>query len=115
MKPFALLAGWSGVAAGFAVELAKATLATIRAVLGATLGGNGALRPAILAVPLDLRSPAGIALFADMVTLTPGTTSLDVSEDRSVLYVHVLDAPDHAAAVAEMKAALEARVRRVLP
>jgi multicomponent Na+:H+ antiporter subunit E len=103
--------GWVRVGITFVAELSKSTWATIRAVLGPT----ERLRPAILAVPLDVRSPAGIVLFADMVTLTPGTTSLDVSADGSTLYVHVLDAPDREAAIAGMKSTLEARAREVLP
>lgn len=102
---------WLRVGATFVVELAKSTAATIRAVLGP----SERLRPAILAVPLDVSSPAGIVLFADMVTLTPGTTSLDVSADQRTLYVHVLDAPDPAAVIDGMKATLEARAREVLP
>ncbi len=46
------------------------------------------MRPAILAIPLDLKTDVQITLLANMITLTPGTLSLDVSEDRSVLYVH---------------------------
>ena len=103
--------GWLRVGITFVVELSKSTWATIRAVLGPT----ERLSPAILAVPLDVRSPAGIVLFADMVTLTPGTTSLDVSADGGTLYVHVLDAPDREAAIAGMKSTLEARAREVLP
>lgn len=103
--------GWATVTAAFVVELGKATLATVRAALAPP----GRLRPAILAVPLDVRSPAGITLFADMVTLTPGTTSLDVSADCRTLYVHCLDVTDPAAAVADMKQALERRVQEVLP
>lgn len=106
-----LAIGWLRVGIAFVAELSKSTWATIRAVLGPT----ERLRPAILAVPLDIRSPAGIVLFADMVTLTPGTTSLDVSADGSTLYVHVLDAPDREAAIAGMKSTLEARAREVLP
>lgn len=102
---------WIRVGLTFVGELAKSTAATVRAVLGPT----ERLRPAILAVPLDVRSPAGTVLFADMVTLTPGTTSLEVSADGRTLYVHVLDAPDHGAAVAGMKSTLEARAREVLP
>jgi multicomponent Na+:H+ antiporter subunit E len=102
---------WVRVAHTFITELAKSTLATVRAVLGPT----ERLRPAILAVPLDVRSPAGTVLFADMVTLTPGTTSLDVSADGRTLYVHVLDAPDREAAIVGMKSTLEARAREVLP
>jgi multicomponent Na+:H+ antiporter subunit E len=106
-----LALAWARVGITFVVELSKSTWATIRAVLGPT----ERLRPAILAVPLDVRSPAGIVLFADMVTLTPGTTSLDVSEDGRTLYVHVLDAPDREAAILGMKSTLEASAREVLP
>ncbi|MCM0018469.1 MAG: Na+/H+ antiporter subunit E [Tagaea sp.] len=112
MKDFSRLAlAWMGVAATFLVELVKSTLATLRAVLGPM----DRLRPAILAVPLDVRSPAGAVLFADMVTLTPGTTSIDISADGKTLYVHAIDAPDREAAVAAMKASLESQVRKVLP
>lgn len=102
---------WLRVGATFLAELAKSTATTIRAVLGRP----DRLRPAILAVPLDVRSQGGIALFADMVTLTPGTTSLDVSADGRTLYVHALHAPDPEAAVRALKAGLEARAREVLP
>lgn len=106
-----LALAWAHVGISFIVELSKSTWATIRAVLGPA----DRLRPAILAVPLDVRSPAGIVLFADMVTLTPGTTSLDVSADGRTLYVHVLDAPDREAAILGMKSTLEASAREVLP
>lgn len=102
---------WIEVGASFAIELAKATRATIAAVLG----DGSRLRPAILAVPLDVRSAGGITLFADMVTLTPGTTSLDVAEDNRTLYVHVLDVRDAERTIAEMKRTLERRAMKVLP
>jgi multicomponent Na+:H+ antiporter subunit E len=106
-----LVLAWIRVALTFLSELALSTWATMRAVLGRP----ERLRPAVLAVPLDLRSPAGTVLFADMVTLTPGTTSLDVSADGRTLYVHVLHAPNPEAAIAGMKGTLEARAREVLP
>jgi multicomponent Na+:H+ antiporter subunit E len=105
------LVGWVGVATTFAVELVQSTWATVRAILAPP----DRLKPAILAVPLDVRSDGGITLFASMVTLTPGTTSIDVSEDGKTLFVHVMDAPDHDAAIAAMKSSLEARAREVLP
>lgn len=105
------LVGWVRVGATFAVELVQSTWATIRAVLAPP----DRLKPAILAVPLDVRSDGGITLFASMVTLTPGTTSIDVSDDGKTLFVHVMDAPDHDAAIAAMKSSLETRAREVLP
>ena len=111
MSRLSAMWAWIVVGAAFLVELVKSTWATLRAVLGPV----DRLRPTILAVPLDVRSPAGAVLFADMVTLTPGTTSLDISPDGKTLYVHAIDAPDAQAAIAAMKSTLEARAREVLP
>ena len=49
------------------------------------------IRPAIVAVPLDATTDADIALLAGLITLTPGTTSIDVSPDRRLMYVHLLN------------------------
>ena len=46
------------------------------------------MTPGIVAVPLDVKSDFEITMLANLITLTPGTLSLDVSEDREVLYVH---------------------------
>ncbi len=70
------------------------------------------MRSAIVAVPLEVESEAGITLLANMITLTPGTTSLHVSEDRSTLYAHVMNASD--ASVAQIKDGFERSVREVL-
>lgn len=54
------------------------------------------MRPGIVAVPLDAKTDQEITLLANLITLTPGTLSLDVSEDRRTLYVHAMfvDSPD---------------------
>lgn len=54
------------------------------------------MRPGIVAVPLAAKTDQEITLLANLITLTPGTLSLDVSEDRRVLYVHAMfvDDPD---------------------
>lgn len=44
--------------------------------------------PGIITVPLDVSSPAEIALLANLVTFTPGTVVLDFSEDHSHMFVH---------------------------
>ncbi|MHB1224181.1 MAG: Na+/H+ antiporter subunit E [Gemmatimonadaceae bacterium] len=63
--------------------------------------------PAIVAVPVDARTEWGVALFAYLVSLTPGSTCLHVADDRRWLYVHFLHAPDTAARAAETKALYE--------
>jgi multicomponent Na+:H+ antiporter subunit E len=49
-----------------------------------------------------------------MVTLTPGTTALHVSEDRSILYVHAMDVESAEAVRASIADRLEAPTMRVL-
>lgn len=46
--------------------------------------------PGVLAVPLDAKTDSEILFFANVISLTPGTLSLDVSEDRKFLYVHFM-------------------------
>jgi multicomponent Na+:H+ antiporter subunit E len=47
-------------------------------------------RPAIVAYPLDASTDAEITLFACTLSFMPGTISVDLSPDRSVLFVHVM-------------------------
>lgn len=44
----------------------------------------------IVAIPLTVQSEFGIAMFANLITLTPGTTSLHISNEKQVLYAHVM-------------------------
>ena len=71
----------------FAWEL---ILANVRVAV-AVLRSPDRLSPAVVAVPLDAETDAEIMLFANLITLTPGTLSIDVSADRRVLYVHMID------------------------
>lgn len=93
----------------FINELVRSSIAVARQVLG----NSSDLKPAILAVPLDLRSSAGVTTLANCVSLTPGTTSLHVSEDLNTLYVHVLDAPDPKAVVEGIKDTFETRLKEI--
>ncbi len=52
------------------------------------------LKPGIFAFPLTVDRDFEITLLANLITLTPGTLSVDVSQDRRVLYVHALDCSD---------------------
>lgn len=90
----------------FAVDLVVASLAVARIVLAPRREN----RPAIVAVPVDAQTTWGIALFAYLVSLTPGSTCLHVADDRRTLYVHFLDAPDAQARAAGIKALYERRI-----
>lgn len=72
------------------------------------------MRPAILGVPLDAETDLEITLLACLVTLTPGTLTLDVSDDRKTLYVHAMFVHDPERAIAGIKAGFEGRLLRLL-
>ncbi|MBM3162303.1 MAG: Na+/H+ antiporter subunit E [Chlorobi bacterium] len=72
------------------------------------------MEPGIVAFPLDARTDMEITLFANLVTLTPGTLSLDVSPDRKTLYVHALYVRNADAFRRELKEGLEKRLLDLL-
>lgn len=71
------------------------------------------MRPSVLAIPLDVESDGEITLLANLITLTPGTLSLDVSADRKVLYIHSTYTPDADALRKAIKSGLETRILKV--
>ena len=75
-------------------ELIIANMRVLRIVLSLRGNLSGNLSPAIIAFPLQLKSDEEITMLANLITLTPGTLSLDVSDDRKSLYVHVMDVRD---------------------
>ncbi|MBS0508322.1 MAG: Na+/H+ antiporter subunit E [Proteobacteria bacterium] len=50
-------------------------------------------------IPLELRDPNGLAVLAMIVCITPGTVWAELSRDRSMLMLHVLEVHDRAAIV----------------
>jgi len=52
------------------------------------------LKPGIFAYPLKVDRDFEITLLANLITLTPGTLSVDVSDDRRTLYIHAVDCSD---------------------
>lgn len=71
-------------------------------------------RPGIVAIPLTATSDAEITLLANLITLTPGTLSLDVSDDRKTLYVHAMFVDDPQALRDDIKNNFERRVMEAL-
>ncbi|WP_455872589.1 Na+/H+ antiporter subunit E [Rhizobium yanglingense] len=74
----------------FLKELALSAWTVARTVLRPRME----IRPGIFAFPLTVDRDLEITLLANLITLTPGTLSVDVSEDRRTLYVHALDCAD---------------------
>jgi multicomponent Na+:H+ antiporter subunit E len=100
-------------AIGLLLYFLKEILLSNASVARSILSPLSSLTPGIVAVPLDLTSDAGIATLANLITLTPGTLSLDVSPDRRTLYVHSVHVDDPDAFRREIKEGFERRVKEV--
>lgn len=109
----------SGLLSRFLAGMALAAIFIRELVLSSIIVARTAfapqvdVRPAIVAVPLDLETRLGVAIVANLVSLTPGTTSLHTSEDGKILYVHALDALDEDAVISAIKTSFEKWVRRM--
>lgn len=74
---------------------------------------NDRMRPGVIAVPLSVKSEIEIVIFANMITLTPGTLSLDVSPDRKTLYVHSIAIDDAEKLKRDLKNSFEKRIQEI--
>ena len=77
------------------------------------LRGPTRLRPVFIHVPLALETDLAISLLANTISLTPGTVSALLSEDKRTLVVHTLDTDDAAALIAEIKQRYEAPLKKI--
>jgi multisubunit Na+/H+ antiporter MnhE subunit len=72
------------------------------------------IQPAAIRLPIELRDDVSITALANMITLTPGTWTIDVAPDRSALYVHCLSAPDVEAVKKQIKDQFEAPLKHTI-
>ena len=77
------------------------------------LGSTAKLRPAFVEIPMLLEDELALTMLTSIISLTPGTVSADLSDDRKMLLVHGLDVPDAEALVAEIKQRYEAPLLEV--
>lgn len=72
------------------VEIVKASIVVAKIVLQPKID----IKPGIIAVPVRTTKDVSITAIANTITLTPGTLTIDVSDDRTALYVHSIDVSD---------------------
>lgn len=65
------------------------------------------IKPGIFAYPLRVERDFEITLLANLITLTPGTLSVDVSDDRRTLFVHGMDCSNPEQARADIRQGFE--------
>ncbi len=102
---------WAGIKliAVFAVELVKANIQVLIQVFSPRLK----IKPGIIAVPIDVHGAMWISTLANMITLTPGTITVEVAPDNKILYVHALNIDDEEQIKADIKNKFERLIMEV--
>ena len=79
------------------------------------LGPEREITPGFIWVPLDIGNIHGIAALTSIITLTPGTVSSALSDDRRYLLVHVLNLDDADEVIRQIKTRYEAPLMEIFP
>lgn len=97
----------------FLKELAISNFKVIYYILSPQLQ----FRPAIIKFPLTLKSERGIVLLANLITLTPGTLTIKISDDKKFLYYHSIHVPGNNLQEArrKIKKGFEKRIITIIP
>ncbi|WP_110113724.1 Na+/H+ antiporter subunit E [Bacillus sp. CGMCC 1.16541] len=93
----------------FLRELFKSNIAVIRDVLRPKLD----IKPAIFALPIQVEKDWEITTLSLLITLTPGTLVMDVSDDNSTLYIHAMNAGDIDETIEDIRNTFEKAIMEV--
>jgi multisubunit Na+/H+ antiporter MnhE subunit len=104
------LAGVPAMIGGTLVDLTKGSWQTAVCLIGRGLADGG-----LVEVPIPRTGPASAAAWGVRVGFVPDTVVVDIDERRGSMLLHVLDARNPAAVIAEQRDSYERRQRRVFP
>jgi multicomponent Na+:H+ antiporter subunit E len=93
----------------FIKELILSNLSVLKLVYKPKLD----IKPGIIALPTDLNRNWEITILANLITLTPGTLSIDISPDNRYIYIHVMDMPDVDETIMQIKNTFEKAIMEV--
>ncbi len=93
----------------FLVELIKSNFSVLRIVLSPKID----IHPGFFAYPTDLEDDWEIALLSALITLTPGTVIVAISDDQRTIYIHALDLEEADAEIERIKKNFEAVIEEV--
>lgn len=96
--------------AGFFVR--ELLLANVRVALDVLMPA-GRVQPAVVAIPLDVTTDGEILLLSMLINSTPGSVTIDLSDDRRTLYVHVMRMKSADESRREIKDGFERRIKRL--
>jgi multicomponent Na+:H+ antiporter subunit E len=91
----------------FLYELIMSAVRVFKLVLTPDLSK---LEPGFIAYPLTVDRDFEISLLANLITLTPGTLSVDVSDNRRTLYIHAIHVPDPEAMKKDIATGFERKI-----
>jgi multicomponent Na+:H+ antiporter subunit E len=106
MNRISRLMSFFELAGYFLIQLVLANLQVATLLFKA----NRSIKPAIVSVPLVEMSDLSIYCLSSMITLTPGTLSLEVSPDKKHLFVHVIHTDSTASTIDDICNGFMARV-----
>ncbi|MCK1976335.1 Na+/H+ antiporter subunit E [Jeotgalicoccus huakuii] len=93
----------------FIIELVKANIDVVKIVMSPKID----IHPGFYAYPNDLEEEWEVALLSTLITLTPGTVVVAISDDYSIIYIHGLDMDDADEEIDNIKAAFENVIKEV--
>jgi multicomponent Na+:H+ antiporter subunit E len=93
----------------FIKELILSNIAILKVILRPKLD----ISPGIFALPTELTKDWEITLLANLITLTPGTLVIDISDDNKLLYIHAMDVKDVDTAIHDIKNTFEKAIMEV--
>ncbi len=93
----------------FLFELLMANLTVLAKVFSPKLN----IKPGIIKVPVEVEGPFWITTLANMITLTPGTLTVEVSPDNKYFYVHCLNIDNEDSIVSDIKGTFEKKIQEV--
>ncbi len=71
------------------------------------------MKPGIVEVPVDLKSDTAIIAFANLISMTPGSLTMDMSADKKKIYVHAMYLHDKEEFIRKMKGELEKKIAEI--
>lgn len=95
----------------FLIDIVKSNIDVARIVLGLRRGSD--VRSGFVKIPMAMRDPHGLAVLAVIVTSTPGTVWVDLSQDGTALTLHVLDVGNEARWIDWLKNRYERRLMEI--
>lgn len=110
-QPFYIWKIWSVIKLMliFIKELYLANVSVLKTIMSPKMN----IRPGIFAFKTELTEDWEITPLSLLITLTPGTLVMDISDDRSILYIHAMDIEDAEKAIHDIRVSFEKAIQEV--